>query len=515
MTSPRKHVSWIACQGEKGACGHNVTRRASFVQDHFQPAPQPTYEEVFELLGDGRSDRAVVAIHNSRTGNIIEPLSHMAHYGFGVVDELFHQINHCLMVTRGLASRFGVTSEEDLDDAKRAAILSSIKEVRSDEQGLRQCKDFIARNLPRARPITMLCTATAAKSIKTDADELGKEIQNPPYGDAVGAIAGAFCAKMYDLIVLERTVQDYQHENITRYVVLEKKPRNMASIIHDYDRKLFGNAFGEGDPADGDMRPADEDQLDQLERLSKIAAEKPNDAIPQRNKILAEEGALKLATKILILDDMRTSPNLKNHREWVDLSKVANLLNGKGYKGRGRSPLTQPPGSGKVDNKSIPKTARKEIDAHANAIRKTGSVGLHSKQKDEDQHRTFVFLQAHKKGRSIHEVLRQFNQSTIELLQILPPPAPEKGEGAILEIRGMDFPAKPGDKTKAKTKLGQVLQNIHAQDARTKHKNHPCQITVLGCFRSQDRELSLKEGEQADREYDNPENEILPRYLEN
>ncbi len=523
MTAPKHHTSWIACQGEKGACGHNVTRRASFVQDHFQPAPQPTYEEVFELLNDGRANRAVVAVHNSRTGNVIEPLSLLAQYGFGVVDELYHQINHSLMVTRALATRFGVHQQSDVTDAKRAAILSAVEEVRSDEQGLRQCRDYIARNLPRARPITMLCTATAAKSIKTEADELAQEIENPPFGEAVAAIAGAFCANMYDLIIIERNVQDYEGDNITRYLVMEKSPRDEKAVTQDHDRQLFATTFGEGE--EGEQRPADDDQLRQLRELSELADRPEVKAIEGRERILDEDGGYKLAAKVFLLTKNGVPPEFRKHTGFADLAKVLKLLKQPGFE-ENHNPVARVfkprlKAAGPFDDMDRNQrreeflAARRELKLRAGDKHNTS---VKSRKQPLSAYRTFVFVRSSNKDKSIHQVLQPLTSNSrfpIEMIQILPASQVGKGEGAIIEVRGAAFPPKKDAKGKANQShglgggglnsvLAQVEKRAKFEGLKGEGKASSGEMKILGCFLARPVDDSIGEGRLADREYDFP-----------
>lgn len=474
MAEPFESDEYIACQGENGACGYTVAQRPE-IKAEYQTAPQPTYEEVFELLSEGRSSKAVVAIENSRTGNIVEPLDLITRHNVGVIGEVYQQIDHYVLITKALARQFGIVpapnalsdepSREDIQRAlnasreKQEAILSAIVELRSDDQGLKQCGDFVSRNMPAARRVTMSCTSSAAKSIKTETDDLNTEVMNPPSSFKVAAIASSYCAKMYDLIVIGRVkahapaelapesqpipIQDYGADNITRYLTLQRGTPKLGKMQDETARYVVDELIWD-EAANHMVVP----QKAAFETLNKLAG-KPHadrDVIDQRDRVLADAAGFLTAAKIWhfvalvkgdkkkpaphMFDRLERIVRLLKHRSYNEDSPLIGFMGGAFA--RGKAPFDQLDTKRERIFREAEREVEKKLDRMASKPSEKGQA------KTINAYRTFVLLTAPKDKPSIYPVLGELLGSKhvdVAMVQVLP--AESKGEGmrALVELK--------------------------------------------------------------------------------
>ena len=96
-----------------------------------------------------------------------------------IISQVFLRVNHCLF------------SQGSLDQ---------IKEVRSKDQALAQCAEWLRTKLPHAELATVSSTAEAVKECQTSTD--------------VAAIAGELAGTIYDVPLIEKGIQD-RSDNIT------------------------------------------------------------------------------------------------------------------------------------------------------------------------------------------------------------------------------------------------------------------------------------------------------------
>ena len=86
---------------------------------------------------------------------------------------------------------------------------AEVTEIYSKPQALSQCRDWLSRNMPHARPIEVASTSTAAQLAR---DKPG-----------VAAIASRQAAVEYQLDILAENIEDNQ-SNVTRFAVIGDKP---------------------------------------------------------------------------------------------------------------------------------------------------------------------------------------------------------------------------------------------------------------------------------------------------
>ena len=179
----------VACQGSMGSNSMAACERLfacpliTYVD---------TFESVFRAVDAGLCRYGVLPIENSLYGSVTDAYNLMKKHRFYVVKSAKLKINHVLL-------------------AKPGARLSDVRRIRSHEQALGQCGNFVA-GLKGGGVRIEHCgnTATAAKEISE--------------GDAmdVAAIASKRCAELYGLVALEENIQD-SDDNYTKFVCVSKR----------------------------------------------------------------------------------------------------------------------------------------------------------------------------------------------------------------------------------------------------------------------------------------------------
>lgn len=150
--------------------------------------PVNTIAAVFEEVNRGHADFGLVPIENSTDGRIIDTLDMFTRLPLRICGEVQLAIHHNLL---GRSPRADVT------------------EIYSKPQALSQCRDWLSRNMPHARPIEVASTSTAAQLAR---DKPG-----------VAAIASRQAAMEYQLDILAENIEDNKN-NVTRFAVIGDKP---------------------------------------------------------------------------------------------------------------------------------------------------------------------------------------------------------------------------------------------------------------------------------------------------
>lgn len=175
----------IAFQGEPGA-NSDMACRAAF--PYMTTLPCPTFETAMAAVQAGKAELAIIPVENSIAGRVADLHSLLPHTRLKIVAEHFQRVEHCLVALPG-------------------ASLRTIRSVKSHVQALAQCRNFLKKH--RYQPVVHADTAGAAREIAE-------------VGDAqVGAIASSLAAKIYDLKVLARNIEDADH-NTTRMLVFSR-----------------------------------------------------------------------------------------------------------------------------------------------------------------------------------------------------------------------------------------------------------------------------------------------------
>lgn len=149
-------------------------------------------ESVLENLEKGAINVGIFPIENSNGGIVIEAVYAMAAHRFSI-EKLFEiDVHHNLLVAKG-------------------AHADDITSITSHDQALKQCRMYLKRRWPGIELVEYADTAKAAA-------DLGKGVL--PRTTAV--IAPKRCAELYELDILEESIQDLKF-NYTSFVVATRK----------------------------------------------------------------------------------------------------------------------------------------------------------------------------------------------------------------------------------------------------------------------------------------------------
>jgi chorismate mutase / prephenate dehydratase len=149
--------------------------------------PVGTIAAVFEEVNQGGADFGLVPIENSTDGRISDTLDMFTRLPVRICGEVELPIHHTLLA---MCTR------------------TEVKEVYSKPQALSQCRNWLAKHLPGARPVEVTSTSTAA--------QLARE------KPGAAAIASLQAGVHYGLNVLAEKIED-NPGNTTRFSVIGKQ----------------------------------------------------------------------------------------------------------------------------------------------------------------------------------------------------------------------------------------------------------------------------------------------------
>ncbi len=178
----------IAFQGEPGAYSEAAALR-------FVPGattmPCRSFEEVFTAVDEGRATLGILPMENSIGGSIHRNYDLLVEHELPIVGEVELSVEHCLLGRPGTKT-------------------SDLRVVYSHPQALAQCERYLEA-LEGVEIIAVYDTAGGAKMVSegTRAD--------------AGAVASRRAAELFNLEILEETIQDYA-ANITRFVLVGRSP---------------------------------------------------------------------------------------------------------------------------------------------------------------------------------------------------------------------------------------------------------------------------------------------------
>lgn len=147
-------------------------------------APVATIAAVFEEVNRSHVDFGVVPLENSTDGRVVDTLGMFARLPVRICGEVQLRIHHNLLAR---------------------CPRNEITEVYSKPQALSQCREWLAKHLPSARPVEMTSTAAAAQ-LATDKP-------------GAAAVASRLAATNYQLDIVAENIEDNQN-NVTRFAVI-------------------------------------------------------------------------------------------------------------------------------------------------------------------------------------------------------------------------------------------------------------------------------------------------------
>jgi prephenate dehydratase len=175
----------IAFQGEQGAYSHIVCE--TLFKDAVIKACS-TFEETFRTAYDDENYKIIIPIENSLAGRIADIHYLLPKYKLQIYAEHFQVVEHNLLV-------------------KQNTDLKDIKYVRSHAQAIDQCQNIIQKY--KFKTIISADTAGSAKELSKSNDK------------SIAAIASKLSAKIYDLEILEKNIED-DSGNVTRFLIMGK-----------------------------------------------------------------------------------------------------------------------------------------------------------------------------------------------------------------------------------------------------------------------------------------------------
>ena len=181
----------IAFQGEAGAYSHiacNEVFKDSIIKNC------TSFEETFKLAYDDESYKIIIPLENSLAGRVADIHYLLPKYKLQIYGEHFQTVEHCLL-------------------GKKDTELKDIKFVRSHAQAIGQCQNIIKKN--KFKSIISADTAGSAKDLANNKDK------------SIAAIASELAAKIYDLKILEKNIED-ETGNVTRFLIMGKNVKQPA-----------------------------------------------------------------------------------------------------------------------------------------------------------------------------------------------------------------------------------------------------------------------------------------------
>ena len=175
----------VAIQGELGAYSHIAVEK---LYKNAEIKTCSTFEETFKQAYNDPSYKIIIPIENSLAGRVADIHYLLPKYKLQIHGEYFLPVEHNLL-------------------GKPDAKIEDIKYVRSHAQAISQCQNIISKR--KFKSIISVDTAGSAKDLAE-----GKE-------KYIAAIASDLSAKMYNLKILEKNIED-EKGNVTRFLIMGK-----------------------------------------------------------------------------------------------------------------------------------------------------------------------------------------------------------------------------------------------------------------------------------------------------
>jgi chorismate mutase/prephenate dehydratase len=145
-----------------------------------------TIPDVFADVESGRADYGVIPIENSTEGVVFHSMDMLVESELHICSQVYLPIEHCLI---------------------SQSLVGQIREVRSKDQALGQCREWLQANLPSVGTMDVVSTAEAVRMASEDA--------------SLAAVASSLSAEHYGMPIQVRGIQD-RNDNVTRFLVVGK-----------------------------------------------------------------------------------------------------------------------------------------------------------------------------------------------------------------------------------------------------------------------------------------------------
>ena len=189
----------VAIQGELGAYSHIAVEK---LYKDAEIKTCSTFEETFKQAYNDSSYKIVIPIENSLAGRVADIHYLLPKYKLQIHGEYFLPVEHFLL-------------------GKPDAKIEDIKYVRSHAQAISQCQNIIVKR--KVKSIISVDTAGSAKDLAEGKDK------------SIAAIASNLSAKMYNLKILEKNIED-EKGNVTRFLIMGK---NIEQPEYTNDKKFI------------------------------------------------------------------------------------------------------------------------------------------------------------------------------------------------------------------------------------------------------------------------------------
>ncbi len=199
-----KSSNRIAIQGVRGAFHEIATRRYFGDSPNLQIVEATTFDDLVAMTLEGKNvDGALMAIENTIAGSLIQNYNLLSKNDLYITGEIYLRIVQNLIVTPGVK-------------------IEDLTEVYSHPVALAQCVEFF-KNYPHIKLIEATDTALSVRMVKEK-----KMIH-------AGAVASSLAAEMYDMEILEASIEDYK-KNYTRFLVLSRQSSFPSGEGRDGDK---------------------------------------------------------------------------------------------------------------------------------------------------------------------------------------------------------------------------------------------------------------------------------------
>ena len=180
----------IAIQGYRGSFHEEAARKFYATRgEEVSVVECTTFAQLFDALGEGRADAAVMAIENTISGGLLPNFELLRSHAYPVKGEIYIPIHQHLMALPG-------QRPED------------IREVRTHYMAINQTRRFFERECPWITVVEAEDTAGSAIRIAREGLK------------GIGAVASELAAEQNGLEILFRTIETYKR-NFTRFLVLD------------------------------------------------------------------------------------------------------------------------------------------------------------------------------------------------------------------------------------------------------------------------------------------------------
>lgn len=174
----------IAYLGPEATFTHQAARRNFGVSLGYQA--MKTIPDVFTEVESGAADYGVIPIENSTDGAVFHSMDMLVESELHICSQVYLPVEHCLISQSPLAE---------------------ITEVRSKDQALGQCREWLQTHLHGVPQVDVVSTADA---VRTASERKG-----------VAAVASSLSAQHYGVTIQAHGIQD-RDDNVTRFLVVGK-----------------------------------------------------------------------------------------------------------------------------------------------------------------------------------------------------------------------------------------------------------------------------------------------------